>query len=256
PDKPALVQNGVALSYGALAYRIAQARAYFARHDCTGPGVAVVVVAALVDFWILSLALRSLGLTTIAPRADTPIEALGLPDVRIVVGSAVDPDSNAEQLAAAAGLPFLSAAIVDETPFWPAAPTPTAEAGGHILLTSGTTGIAKKVLSHPSFEPDYMRHRRSVMGFPHDYVGVLFDFGAWTGAGYRGVVCSLTAGATTVLQQGGERHRALLYPGVNSVTATPGIVADLLATPHAILPRNPAMEFQLGAGALNNWEIE
>ena len=256
PDKPALVHNGVTFSYAELAHRVAQARGWFARNGLTGPGVAVLATRRLAEFWIQSLALRSLGLTTIAPRDGDSLETLALPDVRAVIGSATGSRSALETEAAEAGLACLSPSIADERPFWPTGTTPAEQAGGHILLTSGTTGLPKKVLSAPSFEPAYMHHRRSIMGFPHDYVGVLFDYGPWTGAGYRGVVCSLAAGATMILQQGGDRHEALLYPGVTSVATIPSIAAELLATPAGVLPRNPAMELQVGAGALNRWEIE
>jgi acyl-CoA synthetase (AMP-forming)/AMP-acid ligase II len=256
PGKPALVHNGVPFSYAELAYRVAQARGWFARNGLIGPGIAVVATRHLVEFWIQALALRSLGLTTIAPRYGDSLETLALPDVRCVVGSPAQSRSALEAEGEAAGLPCLLPAIADERPFWPTGTTPVEQSGGHILLTSGTTGLPKKVLSAPSFEPAYMHHRRSIMGFPHGYVGVLFDFGPWTGAGYRGVVCSLAAGATTILQQGGERYEALLYPGVTCVATIPSIAAELLATPAGVLPRNPAMEIQVGAGALNGWEIE
>jgi acyl-CoA synthetase (AMP-forming)/AMP-acid ligase II len=256
PDKPALVHNGVAVSYAELAHRVAQARGWFARNGLSGPGIAVLATRHLLEFWIQALALRSLGLTTISPRDGDTLETLALPDARGIIGSATGSRSALEADGEAAGLPCLSPSIIDEPPFWPTATRSVEQAGGHILLTSGTTGLPKKVLSAPSFEPAYIHHRRSIMGFPHNYIGVLFDFGAWTGAGYRGVVCTLTAGATMILQQGGRRYEPLRYPGVTSMAMVPTMAAELLATPSELVPRNPAMEIQVGAGALNAWEIE
>jgi acyl-coenzyme A synthetase/AMP-(fatty) acid ligase len=256
PDKAAIVHEGRPLSYGALAHRIAQARSLFVRHGLTGAGVVAVAVANLQAFWILSLALRSLGVTTIAPRPGLPLEDLGLPDIRGVVSSPVERSATLDAACAAAGLPLLYAAIEAEAPFWPTQPAAAEATGGHILLTSGTTGLQKKVLMQPSFEPAYIRHRRGVMGISRDSVGVLFDFAAWTGAGYKGVVSSLTAGATVVIDQRPMRQAPLLYPGVTYAVIVPTMVGELLACPPDALPPNPALQIQVAAGALTLREVE
>jgi acyl-coenzyme A synthetase/AMP-(fatty) acid ligase len=256
PDKAAIVHEGRPLSYGALAHRIAQARAFFVRHGLIGPGVVVVAVANLQTFWSLSLALRSLGVTTIQPRPGQPLEDLGLPEVLGVVGSPAERSLDLDQACATAGLPLLYAAIEAETPLWPTRAASAGKTGGHILLTSGTTGLQKKILMEPSFEPAYIRYRRRVMDISHDSVGVLFDFAAWTGAGYKGVVSSLTAGATVVIDQRPISHAPLLYHGVTYAVILPSMVHELLAGPPDALPRNPALQIQVAAGALTLREIE
>ena len=85
PDRTAVIYNGRPLSYRSFAQLIAVARGYFARRGYVGPGYAVLAVPNLMDFWILSLALRSLGLTTVAVRSAAAVGELGLPNVRCVI---------------------------------------------------------------------------------------------------------------------------------------------------------------------------
>ena len=98
-------------------------------------------------FWILSLALRSLGLTTVAVGSAAMVGDLRLRDIRCVVAVAGEEWPDLAPLCQARGLKLLSVALDDD-------PSPDAaidrsphEPGGHILLTSGTTGVYKMVLS-------------------------------------------------------------------------------------------------------------
>ena len=93
PDRTAVIYNGRVWSYRSFAQAIAVARGYFARRGYVGPGYAVLAVHNLNDFWILSLALRSLGLTTRGPVAVTSRwrrRKVGLPNVRCVVTTSDD----------------------------------------------------------------------------------------------------------------------------------------------------------------------
>ena len=87
PDRTAVIYNGRPWSYRSFAQLIAVARGYFARRGYVGPGYAVLAVYNLMDFWILSLALRSLGLTTVAVPSAAEVGKLGLPNVRCVITS-------------------------------------------------------------------------------------------------------------------------------------------------------------------------
>ena len=80
PDRTAVIYNGRPWSYRSFAQAIAVARGYFARRGYVGPGYAVLAVYNLMDFWILSLALRSLGLTTVAVPSAAEVGKLGLPE--------------------------------------------------------------------------------------------------------------------------------------------------------------------------------
>ena len=91
PDKTAVIYNGRPFSYRSFAQLIAVARGYFAGRGYVGPGYAVLAVANLMDFWILSLALRSLGLTTVAVQSTAAVAELGLANVRCVIASQAKP---------------------------------------------------------------------------------------------------------------------------------------------------------------------
>jgi hypothetical protein len=63
PDKTAMIFNGGAVSYRQFASLIQRSRNYLTAHDVGGEGIAVLPTPPIVDTWVLSLALRSLGLS-------------------------------------------------------------------------------------------------------------------------------------------------------------------------------------------------
>ena len=156
PDKTAVVYNGKPMSYRSFAANIALARGYFASRGVAGAGFAVVAVRNRLDFWVLSLALRSLGLTTVVVDSAEAIDRLRLPEVRCVVASAAETWPELPAFCQARGYASFSASLVGETTIWPddIAPDPP---GGHVLNTSGTTGVSKKVLMDPAFEAEFGR---------------------------------------------------------------------------------------------------
>src|SRR5262245_14693376 len=85
PDKTALIHDGQSFTYRWFAEAIAVARSYFTRRGYVGPGYAVMAVNHLRHFWVLSLALRSLGMTTVSLRFAAEVRTLGLPNMRVVV---------------------------------------------------------------------------------------------------------------------------------------------------------------------------
>jgi hypothetical protein len=109
-----VVYNGQSLSYGSFATLIAVARGYFARRGYVGPGYAVLAVYNLMDFWIFSLALRSLGLTSVAVGSAAAVSELGLPDVRCVVTNSVEAWPHLESLCATRGLKLLRVSLRGE----------------------------------------------------------------------------------------------------------------------------------------------
>jgi hypothetical protein len=164
PGKTAIVYNNEPWSYRSFAALIAAARGYFIRHECVGAGVAVLAMQNLMDFWVFSLALRSLGLTTIAARSVEAIDELELSDVRCVVASAKEAWADLDRVCAVRGFSLLSAATDGESAVGLDAISPPIAPGGHILQTSGTTGVYKKVLIDPAFEAAFLHGRRAVNG--------------------------------------------------------------------------------------------
>ena len=252
PDKAALIANGQPLSYGAFAASIVLARRHLQAQAIDRERVAVLFTANLAQAWIVGLALRSLGVTNVSGRSSADIEGLGLDAVSVVsTASAAWPELTTT--AADAGAPrivlppddYAAAPAIGEEPALAAD-----KAGGQILLTSGTTGLYKKVLIDPAHEAASVMLRADLYGLGPGSVVNMFDFGGWTVAGYQTPISVWSQGGAVVLYQGPECWRALATPGITLTYAQPLMVAELLAAPEDAPLRNDAMTLIVGAGVL------
>jgi acyl-coenzyme A synthetase/AMP-(fatty) acid ligase len=256
PAKPAVVYNGQVLSYRDFAANIAVARGYFARRGYVGPGIAVLAIINLLDFWVVSLALRSLGLTTIVVHYLAAFEILNLPAVRCVVASAGETMPGLAEACAARGYALLSISLAGEAPLGLNDIAPPERPGGHILQTSGTTGSRKKVLMDPAFEPAFMRERRELLGVDEHSVVDAFGFDAGTGVGYNSPVSTWLAGATVVIGKGLGMHATLLYPGITHAMVIPDLVGAILEAPEGAFPRSEIMHLSVTSGAMTRVQID
>ena len=256
PDRTAMIYNGRPLSYGLFAQRIAIARGYFARHGYVGPGHVVLAVRNLMDVWILSLALRSLGLTTAAMRTAAGLDKVlaALPNVRVVTS----PDESWPLLAGVCtklGVPLLSVSLAGEPALGLQAPEPRQPLGGHILVTSGTTGGYKMVLITPAIDVNSMPRDVKVLGLNQDSVCCVFNFGAWTGLGYKCGIGTWSVGGAVAIEQGDEASRALSRPGITHAVLTPAMLEAIVTAP-AGFRRNEAMQIAVGGGAMTQTQID
>jgi acyl-coenzyme A synthetase/AMP-(fatty) acid ligase len=252
PDKTAIIADGRVLSYRDLAAAIAMVRTAFEAHAGDRSRIAILFTSNLAEGWIAGLALRSLGVTTVCARVLGDLRQWPAGGLIAVTGSQdATPDLRAAAQAVGAPLVVLPAlgdeaiarAAFDEAPVNFADPP-----GGHILLTSGTTGLHKKVLIDPAFEADGVALRAAMYGLADRSVVNLFDFGGWTVAGYQTAVCVWSLGGTVVFHQGRGRWRSL--QGVTLAYVQPQMLLDLLAAPPEIPLRNDAMTLIVGAGVL------
>jgi acyl-coenzyme A synthetase/AMP-(fatty) acid ligase len=254
PGRPALIYNGQALSYRRFAHLIARARGFFARRGCAGSGHAVLAVGNLVDFWVLSLALRSLVLTTMAVRSVAAVGEALLPDVRCVVTSPNEAWPGLDEVCVARGLRLYSVSLGGEAALDLDA---TAHAsGGHILRTSGTTGADKMVLMTSAIDAVFLRRKVDVIGMSQDTVLGAFDFAPWTGAGYRWAASPWLVGGTTLIEHGREAWRTLLHPGLSHAVLVPSKLDAILAGPVDAFPRNDALRLSVGGGAMTRAQVE
>ena len=256
PDKTAVIYNGQPFSYRSFARRIAVARGYFARRGYVGPGYAVLAVKNLMNFWILSLSLRSLGLTTVAVPSVAAVGKLGLPNMRCVVTGPGEIWAGLEGLCTKLGLSLLSVSLAGEAALQLDASEATFLLGGHILLTSGTTGTYKMVLMRPAFDAFLLRHRVELFGINQDTVFCVFQFGPWSGPGYAWAASTWTVGGTTLIEQGREAYQALLRPGISHAMLNPAMLAHILAAPAGAFPRNDAMQLAVTGGAMTRTQVE
>ncbi len=256
PDKTAVIYSGRPWSYRSFAELIAVARGYFVRRGYVGPGYAVLAVRNLMRFWILSLALRSLGLTTVVVWSAAEVGKLGLPNVRCVITS---PDENwprLEGLCTELGLPLLSVSLAGETALALDAFEAPHPEGGHILLTSGTTGTNKMMLVSPAFDSFFLWRNVEVIGMNQDTVLSVFGFEASTGIGYKWAASPWTVGGAVIIEQGRELYQALLRPGITHAVLVPTVLASILAAPADAFPRNDTMQLIVGGGALTRSQVD
>lgn len=255
PDKPALFADGRAISYRTFAALIDRSRNYLAGRSIVGEGVAVLPTDANATAWILALALRSLGLTTIVVPNANSISGLGLPEARCVVAVSREHPPGLDRICAAAGLRFIDvppeiyAGVADAEipePIDPAAPF-----GGHILLTSGTTGIYKKVWLDPSHQPSQMAYRQKIFGIVSQSTANIFNLGSWTAGGHNFAMAAWDAGGAVAMYQQPDLWKSLRVRGITHCFVFPQLLSEILRVPKDKLARNDEMRLISTGGPLS-----
>ena len=255
PERVAVVYNNNRLPYGQFVRLIEASRRYLSERVRTGTGVAVLAISSMLDAWVQGLALRSLGITTLAvPPPRDNIGGLGLAEIACVVVTEAEPSDDIEAACAASGWPFIripravyaSAGALSLSQLSEPSSTP----GGHILLTSGTTGIYKKVLISPVGEAAIVAHRQKILGITERSVVDVFHCGGWTGNGYKAPADTWDAGGCIVMYQGPRAYEALLHPGITHAYVNMNVLPALLASPPGALRCNPSMRLFVGGAPL------
>ena len=254
PDRLAVKDDTRHWTYADFAGAVATARHYFLDRGWAGEGVAAIAVSNLLDFWVASLALRSLGLTTFPVGDPSDALRLDLPAVRGVMTSPAERWPGLEEACAARDLPLLSAAL-DPRASLPLGEGPAHPPGGHILGTSGTTGGYKRVLIDPAFEADYLARRLRVNGITQTSVVGVMNFRTNTGVGYKSPACTWTVGGSVIIQQRGDWRRTLCEPGLDRLTIVPSLLAQVLALPPDSFPFNPNLVLSVTGGTITQTQI-
>ena len=259
PDKPALVYNNQATSYADLWRLVESCRRALAPHTRPG-GVALVAVTNLLEGWILNLALRSLGLDTAAIQSAGQVELFADQTVACVVTLESDPRPG---LVAPDGATHLTLANVTRSMFGDEEPLPAfpdmGPAGGHYLLTSGTTGRPKPIQSRAGDTDEafgaIMKLTAALAdSFAEngDSTTCLFDLGLWTVAGYLRPIMTWSRGGAVVLDQRGGHHLALEWPGITHIVVTPYYLGRVMAAPEGAFAYRPQARLIVSAGALTS----
>jgi acyl-coenzyme A synthetase/AMP-(fatty) acid ligase len=254
PHATAVIYNGQRQSYRAFARQIARARSFFTRRGFTGPGHAVLAVRHLGEFWSLSLALRSLGFTSVAARSPAALQQLTLPDLRLVATLAQESWPGLDAVCAARELPLLSVTLDSETslPLEVACPP----CGGHIVWTSGTTGADKMLLLSADGDAYFLPRRVEIAGMDQGTTLCLFNISGSSAAGYRWTPSPWIAGGATLFEQAPDRHQALRRPGITHAMANPAILSHLLARPADAFPRSETLKLFVTGGAMTRTQVD
>ena len=205
PEKAALIQNGFAFNYAALARGIEASRQFLQMRSLPVGKTAIVLATSIADSWVIVHALRSLGLTTIGVPNIAAAHDLKIRDVACVVTT--QSELTTQQLRES-DLKDLSLLVIPNATYASIfngdVPRPIENApplGGHILYTSGTTGTYKKVLMAGACEKARNEARANSQGYGIDAIDHGIGFGIWSGAGFKQPSAIWHAGGTQIIDQ-------------------------------------------------------
>lgn len=227
PTGIAIINDGEFVTYEDFARRIAAARAWLSQCGLPRRGTVALCLPVILDVWIAGLAVRSLGLHTVVPLHPHRLPELGLTDLAAAVTPAGAVHPRFDGLAARHGwkvIPFAPPSFgTSPTDSWMDDNT-----GGHILLTSGTTGSYKKVLRDAVAERRSLDQTAGYYGIDESTVGYVSSFHPWTAGGYRWPMIIWGKGGTVVIHQSADVHQPLCDHAMTHVFMTPDLFARLI----------------------------
>lgn len=189
PTKAAMISNDHIVTYADFARAIEVARSFFERQGVVAGQTAIVIGTALVDAWVFVMALRAQGVTTLCDQSFEQAQSLNLKSVAFIVVS-----QGHDQAAKLRGtsLDGTNAITVSPEIFsnirtgkLPSYQPHVHPFGGHILLTSGTTGTYKKIFLDPRFEDRRNIARGDVYPVNKNMSYYAGDFGLWASTGFK-----------------------------------------------------------------------
>jgi acyl-coenzyme A synthetase/AMP-(fatty) acid ligase len=133
---------------------------------------------------------------------------------------------------------------------------PAFPGGGHILLTSGTTGFYKAVLMSAAVDRVMLPRKVEACGLNEQSMFCVFEFPAWTAVGYRFSASMWSVGGTALLAEGQWQARALAHRGLSHAVLVPSRLEKILAAPKLPFARNDNLKLFVGGGAMTRNQIE
>jgi acyl-CoA synthetase (AMP-forming)/AMP-acid ligase II len=232
PTKTAVISHDRQLSYCDFARAIAAARSFLERHDLPIGQTAIVLQNTSLDAWVLVMALRSLGLDTICIPSIDRAEALKLRNVSCVVMSEAKlgaPKFAGPSLHGVKAIVVPSAIFSDiragDPPSYPHQAPPF---GGHMLLTSGTTGTYKKVFLDGADEDRRNSTRAQAYPLTKDMIYHIANFGLWTALGFRMPSAVWHAGGCVVMDNRRNPLGDFFRCAVDLSVLTPSMLKELV----------------------------
>ena len=232
PAKPAIICNGVEISYRALFSAIQALRRALEREGLEPGTTAIIVSGDPVKSWLLVLALGNIGLNTICVPSVAHAKTLNLANVSCVVVTRSDVKSLDLPTG---GFPGVKMIIVPSDAFRnseqesQSAVSPDKSGHvGHIIYTSGTTGTNKKV-----FVDFDVARRLDQLGARGEWINkdtVFFggDLGLWTAIGFRAPLAVWYFGGSVVFDFEPNKFERAFRHSVNLIMLTPQMVKQLL----------------------------
>ena len=252
PEKIALWDRGQAIRYREFAYWIAEAREFFLAQGVEPGSLAVLMeVPCRLDGWTIDVALRSLGVTTLSVYNQSALNDLDIRNIACVITKSKEPfeipSAQRDYKVIRVEDGVYGGRTAGSLPPFPAITSPF---GAHIRLTSGTTGVRKKVLLSDAVIASETRRRGDFWEFSKDSVVNAFAFALWSGLGYYIPQAAWRIGATVVFHQTMDPNRSLLIAGMTHAFFTPATLREFFAASKGEIPRNPHMRVIIGGGAV------
>jgi acyl-coenzyme A synthetase/AMP-(fatty) acid ligase len=257
PDKLAVISNGEEFTYRRFATSIEAMRNHLSAAGLPENGIVVNITSNLYLDWVLLLALRSLGYTTVSGASWDVIEELNLKGVAAL--ACYSHQTEAMQAFRSAmpecRIVEMSTGIIvgaDRQPL--PQPVLNGHFGDHILYTSGTTGTYKKLLFTGQKLDIYIETDR--FGFTTRYLSQSdvmhgLNFGPWTAVGYKTLLPCWARGATVIFDSRPDWPKHFLTYPVTMATIVPNQLNQLCDNVGPPTPNSPRMRIQVGGGFLD-----
>ncbi len=251
PSDIAFISDGRELTYAAFARSIERTRAFFETKNLSLGKTAIILETPRLQVWLCVLALRALGLNTLCLGLIKQMETLKQKDIACYVVAEADAwfESNSLRDLPVLSVPETILSIGDSDDPVPE-PNYAPEVGGHILLTSGTTGSYKKVFLDTLNEDRRNAARAHAYGLTKNVVYHAVDLGLWTTIGFRMPSAVWHIGGCVVTDR---RHSLFLNffdHDVNFSILTPPQLKQLVKKSKGVRPIRENCELQITSGFL------
>ena len=257
PDSLAVVDSGIEVTYRDFARFIDAVRSLLMKSELPPDGIIVNLSNNLFGDWVLLLALRSLGHTTVSTTSCESLKGLGLRDIGALVCFARQTKAMEAFARAYPECPILEIPRPLATNLKDGAtpePVDDGRFGDHILYTSGTTGTYKKVrysgdllescVADPLTGP-------SARLITKDDVYHATSFAPWTKAGYIHPLVCWYRGATVIFEQRGNWVEHFFDYPVTMTTFVPPMLERFCRSGVSQPPEYPKFRLLAGAGFID-----
>ena len=249
PHKIAVIHEDTALDYATFARAIEANRQFLARQHLPRGKVAVIVAVNLLDSWIIDIAFRPIGMSTIAVQTVKHAEDLALRDVACVVMTEFEARQHAFGGRAFAGAKII---VIPATIYSgirqgdvPSQLVSDMPAGGQILCTSGTTGSSKKLILDGKNEDERLAARIRAHRFDSGTVYHQTHLALWTATSQKKSTAVWHIGGCVVMDQRKGIGQRLFDHSPNLCLLIPQVFAEVMASQEE---RNPRVNCKIEVG--------